>query len=370
MSIEVKNPFNPSFGVRPEQFLGRDDIIDSFADSIANKNSPWRSTLLIGVRGSGKTAILSQIEARVSDKSTFVVSVSPEADFLDNVLGQLHRQLSKSKIKGIPNIKSISVTYGVSLSFDKSDDTKDFTKTFRYQITDMLDIVRKSGKNVVFLIDESQKHNEDLRTFIGTYQHLIREGYPICLIMAGLPEVVSEILNDDVLTFFRRANQVILRNVGISLIKQEYKNVFAVGKKDISVTLLEKAAESTFGYPYLIQLIGYYLWENIKNSYSGDLLAQVLVESKDRLFQNVHQLVYDKLSIRDREFLFAMSEDAEQTLSKDLLMRLGKDKNYLSMYRARLISRGIILSIGYGTLGYAYPYMREFLIEKRKELAL
>jgi len=366
----MKNPFNPSFGVRPEQFLGRDDVVDSFIDAITNKNSPWRSTLLIGVRGSGKTAVLSQIQAKAMDMDIFVVSVSPEDDFLDNVLGQLHKQLSKSKLKGLPRIKSISLNYGVSISFEKSDDTQNFTKTFRYQITEMLEIVKKSGKDVIFLIDESQKHNEDLRTFIGTYQHLIREEYPICLIMAGLPEVVSEILNDSVLTFFRRANQVSLRNVGISLVKQEYKNVFINTNKNLAESVIEDAAESTYGYPYLIQLIGYYLWENINKNYCGDLVTQVLVEAKDRLFRNVHQLVYDKLSPRDKEFLFAMADDNGQSLNKDILVRLGKDKNYVSMYRARLISRGIVISTGYGTLGYAYPYMREFLIEKRNEIAL
>jgi hypothetical protein len=223
---------------------------------------------------------------------------------------------------------------------------------------------------VVFLIDETQKHSEDLRTFIGTYQHLIREDYPVCLVVAGLPEVVSAILNDDVLTFFRRANQVLLKNVRVSLVRQEYKNVFISLKEHLSQSLLDEAAESTNGYPYLIQLIGYYLWENIVNNYSGDLLTQVLVEAKDRLFRNVHQLVYDKLSSKDKEFLFAMTEDHGQSLSKDILVRLRKDKNYVSMYRARLISRGVVSSTGYGTLGYTYPYMREFLMEKRDELAL
>ena len=366
----MKNPYNPSFGVLPEQFLGRDDIVDSFIDAITNKNSPWRSTLLIGVRGSGKTAILSQIQAKVISKNIFVVSVSPETDFLDNILGQLHKQLTSAKIKGLPRIKSISLSYGVSLSLEKDDKNPDFTRTFRYQITDMLEIIKKSGKDVVFLIDESQKHNEDMRTFIGTYQHLIRENYPVCLIVAGLPEVVSEILNDDVLTFFRRAHQVSLKNVGISLVQQGFKNVFTDINDNAPESLLMEAARSTYGYPYLIQLIGYYLWENIHKSYHGDLLTQVLVEAKDRLFQNVHQLVYDKLSQKDKEFLFAMAQDTGQSLSKDILARLGKDKGYVSMYRTRLISNGVVTSTGYGTLGYTYPYMREFLLEKRMELDL
>jgi hypothetical protein len=188
--------------------------------------------------------------------------------------------------------------------------------------------------------------------------------------MAGLPEVVSDILNDDVLTFFRRANQVSLRNIGTSLVRQEYKNVFISDNKNLSESLIKEAADRTYGYPYLIQLIGYYLWENIENKYNGDLLDQVLVEAKDRLFQNVHQLVYDKLSSKDKEFLFAMAVDHGQSLNKDILIRLGKDKNFVSMYRARLISRGVVASTGYGTLGFAYPYMREFLLEKKHELAL
>ena len=131
---------------------------------------------------------------------------------------------------------------------------------------------------------------------------------------------------------------------------------------------METAAENTYGYPYLIQLIGYYIWENLSKNFPGDLLNRVLIEAKDRMFRNVHQLVFDKLSLKDKEFLYAMTEDHNQSLNKDISVRLGKDKNYISMYRARLIARGIVSSTGYGTLSYTYPYMREFLIEKKREM--
>jgi len=49
-------------------------------------------------------------------------------------------------------------------------------------------------------------------------------------------------------------------------------------------------------------------------------------------------LVYDKLSPKDKEFLFAMAQDTVQSLNEDIIARLGKDKSYVSMYRARLIS--------------------------------
>ena len=364
------NPFNPAFGLRPEQFIGRDDIIDEFLKSQNNPNNPWRSTLIVGVRGSGKTSILSDIQLRLKNTDTIVVSVSPDDDFLNRVLGQVYQQLPKTIAGKISKIKNISVSYGVSISLDKDNREPDFTNTFDYQITKMLEPLRNKKTQVVFLIDESQKHSADIRTFISTYQQLIMKQLPVSLVMAGLPEVVSNILNDDVLTFLRRANRVDLENIDISLIKADYKNVFRHFGHMISENTLALAAAATQGFPYLIQLIGYYLWENISKRFDGDLLEQTLIESKARLFKNVHQLVFDSLSNMDREFIFSMIEDTGSSRISDILNRLEKDKNYVTQYRSRLISKGVIKSSGHGLIVFTFPYMREFLENKRSEIGL
>ena len=366
----MQNPFNPAFGFRPEQFIGRDDISEEFMRSLINPNNPWRTTLLVGVRGSGKTAILADIQLRLQKSESIIVSTTPEGDFLDRVLGQIYRQLPKSVIDKLPKLKSISVNLGVSIGLEKADDTPYFTRSFDYQITEMLEAIKEKDIKVVFLIDESQKHTDDIRTFISTYQQLIMKDFPVSLVMAGLPEVITDVLNDDVLTFLRRANRIELENIDIPLVKADYRNVFRRAGLNISEELIAAASTSTQGFPYLIQLVGYYLWENIIAKFDGDILEQTLVESKSRLFKNVHQLVFDSLSNMDREFIFSMIEDVGNSKTQDILKRLGKDKNYVTQYRSRLISKGIIKSSGHGLVVFTFPYMREFLVLKQNEIGL
>jgi len=366
----MKNPFNPAFGLRPEQFIGRDDISEEFIRSLSSPNNPWRSTLIVGVRGSGKTATLSDIRLKLNESDTVIVGATPDAGFLDRVLGQIYQQIPKPLIKKLPKLKTISFNAGVGVELEIDKDEPHFTRNFEYQITRMLELIKKEKSNVVFLIDEAQKHTSEIRTFISTYQQLIVEGFPVSLVMAGLPEVITDVLNDDVLTFLRRANRVELENIDITLVKAAYSNVFRRANLEISEITVDNAACSTQGFPYLIQLIGYYLWENTIIPFDGDAFGQTLIESKARLFKNVHQLVFDSLSNMDREFVFSMIQDIGDSKIQDILIRLGKDKNYITQYRSRLITKGLIKASGHGKLVFTFPYMREFLEIKRNEIGI
>jgi len=366
----IKNPFNPAFGLKPEQFIGRDEISEEFIRSLSSPNNPWRSTLIIGVRGSGKTATLSDIRSKLDESNTVIVGAIPDSDFLDRVLGQIYRQIPEPLIKKLPKLKTISVSAGIGVELGIEKDEPYFTRNFEYQITEMLELIKKEKSNVVFLIDESQKHSSEIRTFISTYQQLIMKGFPVSLVMAGLPEIITDVLNDDVLTFLRRANRVELENINITLVKAAYINVFKRSKLEISETTIDDAARSSQGFPYLIQLIGYYLWENITMPFDGDAFEQALIESKVRLFKNVHQLVFDSLSNMDREFVFSMIQDTGDSKIHDILNRLDKDKNYITQYRSRLLTKGVIKASGHGKLIFTFPFMREFLELKRNEIGL
>jgi len=355
----MSNPFNPSFGKRPTHFYGRQEIIRSIISAVDDINDPWRTTLITGVRGSGKTALLSDIRKKL-DNDVVVLYVVPNEALLDNILAQLYRQLPKSVKNSIPEFKNVSVNLGVSVSLEKNKEKPNFTESFSYQIMELMDMHMKQGKHVVFLIDEAQKHTQEMRIFISTYQDLIMREYSISMVMAGLPSVISDILNDDILTFLRRAKQVELENVELTIIEHEFNKVFLNNNSSLTKETVAKAATGTHGYPYLIQLVGYYLWEE-KQSNNANVLTDVFVNSKAELFRNVHKIIYSTLSKQDRDFLIAMSEDNGVSSVSDIGERMQKKKNYISLYRERLLSTGVIKSVGHGLLQFNYPYMREFL---------
>jgi AAA+ ATPase superfamily predicted ATPase len=359
----MNNPYNPSFGLRPERFLGRDLIINEIESSVINRNSPWRTTLLTGVRGSGKTAILSDLHMRFKDKDAIVILATPMEGFLEDILGQLHRQLPKSIINKLPKTASVGTGFGASFEMGKKEDSPNFTLTFRYQITTMLEETAKRKKRIVILIDEVQKHSPEMRVFVATYQQLLMEGFEITLVMAGLPSAINDILNDDILTFFRRAMRITLDYVDFSLVENDYAEMFGNTYSYVSSPVIRDMALATKGYPYLIQLIGYYMWESMKREKDvKKAYKHTMVNSKSSLYSNVHQLIYSELSNEDKRFIKAMAEDEEVSKVSELIMRLEKSSSYISRYRSRLIVSGVIKSVGYGELAFAIPYMKEFIL--------
>lgn len=361
------NPFNPSFGKRPSHFLGREEITRSIISTVDDENSPWRTTLITGVRGSGKTALLSDIRINLNNLDAVAIYVVPNEALLDNVLVQLYRQLPNTLSNTLPELKSLSVSLGVTVGFEKKKKAPQFTETFSDQFFELIDIYMKQDKHILFLVDEAQKHTSDMQVFITAYQDLVMREYSVSMVMAGLPSVISDLLNDDVLTFMRRAKQVELENVELAIVVYEFNKVFTSAEYAIPEEIVSKAAVATRGYPYLIQLVGYYLWDNMHSRNDADMLDDALFKSKAELFRNVHKLIYSALSARDREFLFAMSEDEDSSSVSDIGERMQKKKNFISLYRERLISAGIIKPAGHGLLCFNYPYMREFLQGKKQE---
>ena len=288
-----KNPYNPSFGRKPDRFLGRKLIVNEILLSLNDNNSPWRTTLLIGIRGGGKTALLSDIHESITDNKCITVSLTPESEILNDILSQLYISIPRSIIRNIPKPSVITLAGAVQL--DLKEDKPYYLNSFRHQITQMLKELEKRDYKVLFLIDETQKHSDGMRTFISTYQHLIREKYDVNLVMAGLPNVISDILNDNVLTFLRRSKQVVLDNVELSLVYHDYKKVFQ-NRFDLSDAILEQATGITQGYPYLIQLVGFYFWDYLKTGTDSTIvLEEVLIQVKSMMYQNVHELIYKDL---------------------------------------------------------------------------
>lgn len=287
--------------------------------------------------------------------------MSPENEFLDDILGQIYHQIPSSVTDVIPKLSGVSLNIGIGMNFEVDKEQPAFTKTFRYQITRMLEVLRKERRTTVFLIDEAQKHSDEMRTFIATYQHLVMEGFDITMLLAGLPSAVHDILSDNVLTFLRRAKQVQLQNIQMILVETDYHEIFSAPSFELSDDVIKKAAQATYGYSYLVQLIGYYLWENSIKYDEEKALTRAISESKAMLYQNVYELMFNELSGKDKEFLIAMAKDSTHTKFGDIALRMDQGKNYISTYRFRLITNGIIKAAGYGYLDFALPYLNEFV---------
>ena len=365
MNAYDTNPFNPQFGRRPKQFIGRELIINDFLQSLSNLDDPHRTTIITGIRGTGKTAILSDVHRSLDPGKYAVVDVTAQDGMLLEVLDELLRGNKKQNWlgKAFAGVQGFSASaFGFSLGVTKRNGEE--SHSFRYMLTGLLDDLRAKSIKTVFLIDEAHSSAKDLREFAVVYQHLVREEFDVALLMAGLPSSVNDILNDEVLTFLRRAWRVELQSIDPKAVEIAYQQAFNQAGRSFSGAALQTAAEATDGYPYLIQLLGYFIYQEGSEKIDDQLVARALQLSKLELFKNVHDMLFQRLSARDRDFLFAMTPDDAQSDFGVIRERLGVSPGYASKYRERLLVAGLVKATGHGKLAFAPPYMREYLITK------
>jgi hypothetical protein len=358
------NPFNPQFGKRPERFIGRDLIVNDFLQSLGDKNDPNRTMIITGIRGSGKTAILSDIHESLGDSCVVIDVTARDGMLLEILDGFIRSGKGKGSVgKSLDEYQGFSFgAMGFSLGITKKGGEE--SHSFRFMVSELLDKLKEKDVKSVFLLDEAHNGTSEMREFVVTYQHLVRENYDVALLMAGLPNSVNDVLNDKVLTFLRRAHRVELKNIDAKAVEIAYDQAFYQAGRGFINNSLKESALATEGYPYLIQLLGYFLFNSGEKALDNRLVRQSLELSKIELFKNVHDLLFQEMSARDRDFLFAMAEDTEQSDFGTIRERLGVSAGYASKYRERLLASGMVKAVAHGKLTFAPPYLREYLLTK------
>ena len=77
-----------------------------------------------------------------------------------------------------------------------------------------------------------------MRVFATTYQHLVGEGLNIAVAMAGLPNAISSVLNDKILTFLNRACKVDLNPLQIADVNACYAKALSDHAIEFDATTL------------------------------------------------------------------------------------------------------------------------------------
>ena len=359
------SPFNPMFGKRPQTFVGRADIIENLLGSYHDPNAPERITILSGVRGCGKTSILSDITSILEEDSDWIVINSSSTDhLLENIIGMFELKLDEKKHKRQVGIDSVSVGLPfVNLEVGLSNKNLQEPLGFYPKLYKLLSICRDLELKVLFAIDEVN-NTKDVKEFISSYQLLYRENFELCLLMAGLPHLVDSVLNDEVLTFLRRANRIVLSTIEPYNFKVEYEKIFQENGFIVEHEGIELAYRSTGGYPYLFQLIGFFLWKTENKKINLSNVRRAIEQSKGMLYQNVYDIVYSELSIVEQGFLLAMAKAGNKVEVQAIRESLEKDSAYVNNYKNRLVKRGIIKSAGFGVVAFTLPFFVDFLLEQ------
>lgn len=364
-----ENPFKPSFGASPPVLAGRTGVLDALAEALdSGTGHPDFTSLLVGVRGAGKTATLNAVQEYALDRGWLVIAETAHGDLCNRLVAAVlelsdgdHDQGGRPRLAGISAL-------GVGVEFTQAgpDDAGATEARLRPVLTDLGSRLTSERRGLLITLDELQGGEPpDLREFATTLQHVTRrEALPIAFVGAGLPSIDDTVLQDSAITFLQRCSRHEIAELSDSATATAFAKPIAAQGGRISNDALRRAVEASNGYPFMVQLIGFHSWRTAVCDPPNLEIADVssgIAEAERRLPHLVLAPMWRSMSGMDRQFVLAMAQDDGETSIADISKRLGRSSSYISTYRSRLIRAGFIRSTGHGRVDFAHQATRAWL---------
>ena len=339
----MANPFTLTFGKNPLESVERpvqnNEILDAFTSETINQ----QMFIITGVRGSGKTVMMSNICQELNKRPDWIVlELNPATDLLQAILSKLYSNHLVSKLIKSSKIDLSFFGFGVSI-----DGATQITDSETAIIT-ILKKIQKEGKRVLFCIDE-MSNNEYMKIFAGSFQIFVRQELPVFLLGTGLYENIDELQNEKNLTFLYRAPKIQLKPLNISTVAAKYQNIFKFSNSEAL-----EMAKLTKGYPFAFQVLGYLTW-NANGDYNS-----ILSEYEQYLSEFVYDKLWSELSMKDRLVAKAIV-DTDSKIIKDIRDLLNMSTNEFNPYRQRLIKKGIVDGGKRGYLYFTLPLFENYI---------
>lgn len=361
------NPFSPVFGKDPAYFAGREQIISDMTSAFkAGGADPNLSSIFVGARGTGKTALLSRLTTEAQQLGWITASVTAIPGMLEDILQRISEQsahlLDKASSK---KVTSIELAHIGSISWENMPEEE---LNWRSKMNALLDQLKDTSAGVLITVDEVDPSLEEMVRLAVTYQHFIRENRNVALLMAGLPHNVSLLLSGQSTSFLRRAFRHDLSSIPSSDIEDAFRITFQQNGKKIDEEALSMAIDAIGGFPFMFQLVGYRTWNAACDS---DFVEREHIETGVRLAKSdfrrqILDATYSELSENDIDFLKAMLIDEEKSIAADIASRLGKPSGHVSTYKKRLLEAGVIEEGIRGSLHFSLPGFRDYLLGEQE----
>lgn len=345
-----QNPFSISFGKKPYQYIERNLIIDEIMSELNSEIIQNQCFMLAGVRGSGKTVTMTNIENRLrEEKNWIVIGLNIERNMLDSLVAKLY---DSGKFRSDFWKTEINLSaFGIGFAAKNNAPVADIESA----LEKILQEVKKTGKRLLITIDEVY-NTKSIKEFASTFQIMVRQNFPVFLLMAGLYENIHSIEDERNLTFLYRAPKYFMTPLSPNLIMKSYMKTL-----EISEDVASEMAKLTKGYPFAYQALGKYVWDNPDRTLSEDVMDKF----DESLETYAYNKIWDEMSPMDRYYMtFIVKKDEIRT--GELLEMSGKKKNEFSQYKNRLTEKGIIDTSKRGIISITLPRFREFI--KRKEI--
>jgi hypothetical protein len=315
----MQNPFHASFGVSPPLLVGRDEVLEDFVAALEDgPGSAGLATLYTGARGAGKTVMLNAVEDRAREQGWLVVSETATAGFVFRMtqqhLPRLLRDFDPDAVRR--RMTGVTVPLNVGALTWNTIEAHVVQAGLRNQLEMLADLLAEHRTGVLLTLDEiHQNQIEELRELATVVQHAFRENRELAFVGAGLAASGSgsDVVNDDVLTFLRRAERHTLGSVARPDVERAFREPIQGAGRSISDQALEIMVDGARGYPFLLQLVGAHTWR--LNPSAREITVEDatrgVTRARRRLGALIHEPALSAASDIDKSFLLAMAQTTD-----------------------------------------------------------
>ena len=385
------NPFAPGAGSRPPELAGRTNLLEetriACRRSVSGRHA--RCMMMLGLRGTGKTVLLSEIEeiGRAEGHLTSKIEAPEDASLARLLMPQMHKamrslsgvehakQIALRGLGGLRNFASIFDVEvgGVSIGVDPEPGLAD-SGDLEHDLPDLFEEIGRAaqaaGKGWLLLIDEVQYlSSADLSALIVALHRISQKRLPVLFFGAGLP-LVAKLAGDAKSYAERLFTYPAIGALDAAAARDAIAKPIRSEGADISDAALERMIAGTRGYPFFLQEWGARAWDVAEGSLidaaDADASHAASIRSLDEGFFKVRS---DRLTRGEGQFVLAMARlgDGPYHIG-DIAAALGKEnQSALSPVRAAIIRKGMIYSTDHGMLDFTVPLYAEHVRRVNQE---
>ena len=380
------NPFRPGAGTPPPVIAGRQRELDAIKDGCVQTvgGAPARHLMFYGLRGVGKTVLLTEAEkiAQANNLLVFKHEVS-EGDDSRVVLAQIFRKailaLSKAaKVRDVAKkalgvLKSFTMTIeGAEFKIDTDawlgeGDSGNLSNDLADVVCSCGDLCIDSTRGITIVLDEVQYLSEDaLKAIIETAHRVNQKNYPMFFVCAGLPQVGA--LSGAAKSYAERLfNFSAVSELGVydgtDYGATALADPFAACGVTFSRDAIRKSMEVTGRYPYFIQELGSKLWIDSHGSEIVlDDVDRASLRMNETLDDGFFKVRIDRSTGVEKKFMKAMSQCSGPPYEMGhVAKKMDRKVTSLGPLRAGLIKKGFVYAPAHGKIAFTVPHFDEYL---------
>lgn len=390
----LKNPFSPGAGSPPPELAGRDELLEQARITLGRTKAGRyeQSMMLVGLRGVGKTVLLTRIRqlAEASGYGVAMIEATegrrlPEMlipalrkilyqlDAVADVSAKVKRGLRvlRSFISGV-KVTIDNIEYGLNIdpeagTADSGDLEADLAELFEA----VGDAAQDRQSAVAIVIDEIQYLSEqEMSALIMAVHRVSQRQLPIVLVAAGLPQLVG--LAGKSKSYAERLFRY--PNVGALTTADAIEALDGPVREqgvEFTADALQELIRVTHGYPYFLQEWGYQSWNLAQSSpIDIDTVIRATVASIRKLDESFFRVRFDRLTPREKDYMRALAAyGAGAHRSGDVADALRVNVRSIAPLRSGLIRKGMIYSPAHGDTAFTVPLFDEFMMRTMPDWA-